>query len=243
MQIDLAIDLQSAIQKAVSPEALQPIIDKAIQSAVSSAINDATGYRSKFSEALKTQMAEALPHGLGADDMVKFQHVLNGVITKLVGEANTNTIRTAFDHALKAVMPEVPAVVKLSAFMEIARDGFHKEKHEAFYAFWKPSEFGGGGWLYLDKDEKPGHSSSYSTYSAFDRDDAKYKASFRLAVTEDGAVYALHMDGKVVTPVSLPDVISQFDTTLMAMYVGRTRLEIDIDDDDVAAAASEQYED
>lgn len=70
----------------------------------------------------------------------------------------------------------------------------------------------------------------------------KYSADYRIAVNKDGEVYALRLDGKDVTPKSRPDVIGSFDATLMAMYVGRTRLEIDWDDDDVRCAAKSQYD-
>lgn len=242
MQVELQLDLQSAIQKAITPEALQPIIDKAVQSAVSSAINEATGYRSKFSESLKAQLAEAMPHGLDVRDVVKFQNVLNDAIAKLIGDANATSVETALKEAAKQVMPDVPATIKLSELVELAREGLHKEKDEAFYAFWNPGEYGGG-WLYLDKDEKPGHSSTYSSYRDFDRYDVKYRASFHLAVTKEGEVYAMRLDGKTLTPSARPDIVGKFASYMMAMYVGRTRLEVDIDDDDVAAAAREQYED
>ncbi|MNL81981.1 hypothetical protein D3C87_2092390 [compost metagenome] len=72
---------------------------------------------------------------------------------------------------------------------------------------------------------------------------SQYSARIRLGVNKEGDVYSLKLDGKDITPSSRPDVIGRFDTMLMAMYVGRTRLEIDMDEDDVESAASEQYDD
>lgn len=73
MEIKIDLDLPAIIANAVSAERIQPIVDKAIADAIKSAITDATGYRSAFSEALKAQLAEVLPHGLGLDDVAKFQ--------------------------------------------------------------------------------------------------------------------------------------------------------------------------
>lgn len=236
MDLNITIDIERAIAQALQPEKLQPILDKHITDAITSAIRDATGYRSTFQETLKNQLAAAMPHGLALDDVAKFQHVLNGAMNRVVQECNANAVNTALEAAVKHVAPDVPAVIKMSELIEKARDGFHKEKHEAFYAYYEPSEYGGGGWLYLDSDEQPGTSSYRS------RADRKYQAEHRMGFTKEGCVYALRLDGKDITPRSLPDVIGSFDAILMAMYVGRTRLEADMDDGDVESAASAQYD-
>lgn len=240
MNITINIDLEAAIAKALSPESLQPILDKHITGAIANAINSATSYGSEFTKLLTDQVKTGLPHGLGLDDLAKFQQVLNAAMNTAVQSCNEGSVRAALEKAVQDVMPEVPAVIKLSDFMKEARDGFHKAEHEAFYAYFEPSSYGGGGWLYLDRDEKPGDGLYSSSHKS--REDRKYSAQHRLAINRNGDVYALRMDGKDVTPASRPDVISRLDSLLMAMYVGRTRLEIDMDDSDVEAAASEQYD-
>ena len=40
-----------------------------------------------------------------------------------------------------------------------------------------------------------------------------------------------------VTPSNMPNVISHYDSLLMAMYLGRTTLVIDMDEDEVSSAA------
>lgn len=239
MEITLSLDLPGIITQACAAERLQPLIDKAIGEALKSAIDDATGYRSEFRKTMAAQLAEALPHGLGADDVAKFQQVLNMAVTRHVHDANAATVQTAIDKMVRDVMPDVPAVVKLSDFVKDARAGLHKEPHEAFYAYWEPSHYGGGH-LYLDYDEHPG-SGGYRSKTS-DREDAKYSADYRIAVNKDGEVYALRLDGKDITPKSRPDVVGSFAATLMAMYVGRTKLDVDIDDDEVREAAQEQYD-
>lgn len=238
MDITITLDLPGIIAQALAAERLQPLIDKAISEALKSAIGDATGYNSEFRKTMAAQLAESLPHGLGVDDVAKFQHVLNAAITKHVQDANTTTVDTAVNKMLRDVLPDVPASVKLSDFMKIARSGFHKEEHEAFYAYWEPCTYGGG-WLYMDSDELPGQ--GYGTRTR-DREDVKYSARHRFAVNKEGEVYSLHMEGKDVLPNSYPNVIGEFKATLMAMYVGRTKLDVDIDDDDVREAAQEQYD-
>ena len=239
MNITIALDLPGIIAQACAAERLQPLIDKAISEALKSAIDDATGYRSEFRKTMAAQLAEALPHGLRAEDVAKFQQVLNLAVTQHVHDANAATVQTALDKMVRDVMPDVPAVVKLSEFMQEARDGLHKEDREAFYAYWEPSPLGGG-WLYLDDDEHPGRG-GYGAKTR-DREDMKYSADYRIAVNKDGEVYALRLDGKDLTPKSLPDVVGSLHATLMAMYVGRTRLEIDCDDDDVRSVAEAQYD-
>jgi hypothetical protein len=234
MKLEINLDLEAALASALSPGNLAPILDKHIAEAVTSAVRDATGYNSAFNKALKEQLSAAMPHGLKLDDVAKFQHVLNDSLAQLVGGMNADAINTAMRKVAAQAMPEVPAVVKLSKVLEEARDSFHKEKHEAFYALWEPSTYGGGH-LYLDGDEKPG--SGFSS-----REGNKYKAEHHLAVTSEGEVYSLKLNGKQVTPSSRPDVISQFEGLLLAMYVGRTRLEVDLDADDVESAAAEQYD-
>lgn len=240
MEIKIELDLPGIIAQACAAERLQPLIDKAIADALKSAIQEATGYRSPFAEALKTQLTEAMPHGLRIGDVAKFQQVLNAAMTRHVHDANTATVETALGNVVRDALPDVPRVLKLSELMTMARDDFHKEQHEAFYAYWEPSNHGGGGWLYLDEDENPGRS-GYGSKTR-DREDVKYSAKHRLAVNNDGWVYALRLDEKDITPASRPDAIGDFDSTLLAMYVGRTKLEIDCDDDDVRSAASEQYD-
>ena len=241
MEIKIDLDLPSIISQAVSAERIQPIVDKAISDAVKSAIDDATGYRSAFRTALKDQLSTAMPHGLALDDVAKFQNILNEAINKLAQECNTSTVHAAIENAVKEVMPDVPAVIKMSELLKEARSGLHKEDHQAFYAYFEPNEYSsGGGLLFLDGDENPGSGGYSGTRRS--REDQKYSASLRLAFNGEGDVYALRLDGKDVTPKSRPDIIGRFDSILMAMYVGRTRIEVDMDDDDVESAASEQWD-
>lgn len=221
MEIKIELDLQAIIGNAVSADRVQPLIDKAIGESIKDAISEATGYRSKFRETLKAQLSDAMPHGLGIDDCAKFQQMLNAAVTDSVQGENATVVRAALRAAAKAVMPDVPARIKLSELMEEARDGFHKDAHEAFYAHLEISEYGGG-WLYLDSDE--------STRE-------KYRADMRIAFTKDGDVYCLKLDGRDITPKSAPEAVGRFDGLLLSMYVGRTSLEIDIDENDVEYAA------
>lgn len=240
MQIAIELDLPSIISQAVSAERIQPLVDKAISEAVKSAIDGATGYSSPFRKALEAQLKDAMPHGLSLDDVVKFQHILNGSVNKLAQECNNSTIQAAIDKAVRDAMPEVPQAIKMSELIKEARDGFHKEPHEAFYAYFEPSEYGGGGHLFLDGDENPGRAGYGSSHRS--REDQKYSAKLQVAFTKEGDVYALRLDGKQITPASRPDIVGHFDSILMAMYVGRTRLVVDMDADDVESAAGEQWD-
>ena len=232
MEIKIELDLPAIISAAVSAERIQPIVDKAVSDAIRSAIGDATGYRSAFSEAMKTQLTGAMPHGLALDDMAKFQHVLNAAMTSAVHGANSDTINAALAKAVQSVLPDVQTAVKMSELLVLARDDFGKDRHESFYAYFDASEYGGG-WLYLDSDPSPG-----GTYTSDSH--KQYKANFSLAFNEKGEVYSLKMKGSQITLSARPNVINKFDSVLLAMYVGRTRLDIDIDSDDVESAACAQ---
>ncbi len=226
MQITIDLDLQKLIADAVNTERLQPLIDKAIVSAISSAIDDATGYRSQFREELKKQLSDSMPHGLSIDDCAKFQQMANAAVTEVVHGANAETIQTALRESFKAMVPDVPTVIKLSELMKKARGGFHKEQHEAFYAHLETSQYGGAR-LYLDSNEDCRE---------------KYRADICIAFNKEGEVYSLKLDGIDITPKSAPDAIGRFDGLLLSLYVGRTKLEIDMDEGDVEGAASEQYD-
>lgn len=239
MEIKINLDIAGAIEKALTTDVLAPLVDKAITAAIKDAIEDATGYRSKFREAIKEQLATAMPHGLELDHVAKFQHILNAAMAQLVHAANSDTVQAAMIKAVKAVMPDVPTRIKLSELIKEARSGFHKEDHEAFYALLEESEYGGG-WLYLDSDEKPGDGLYSSSYKS--REDRKYNADMRLAINKEGEVYALKLDGVDITPQKLPNAVGDFDGLLLSMYVGRTSIEIDIDADDVESLAAEQYD-
>lgn len=232
MQFTFDIDLQSIVDKTMAQENIAPVLEAAIAKAFKSAVDDATGYRSEFSEKLKSQLKEALPHGLGIDDVAKFQHVLNSAINTTVHGANAEAVRVALSAVAKNVMPEVPISLTLSELLEQARAGFHKEKHEAFFAEMDVSDYGTT-YIYLDSDENPGRSYSYG----------KNSASICLSLNRDGEVYAMKFDGIDMTPAKTPNVISKFDAVLMCLYTGRTRLVVDIDEDDVKAAAEANYED
>ena len=228
MEIKIELDLPSIISQAVSAERIQPIVDKAIADAVKAAINDATGYRSEFQNAVISQMKDAMPHGIKIGDVAKFQHMINDAITNAVHGVNAATIQAAMKKAVDHVVPDVPERIKLSDLMQEAREGFHKGAGDAFYANYKPSEYGdGGGWLSLDSNENIRSS---------------HNASIRLSINGDGSVYALKLDGKDIVPGSVPNVISHFDGLLMSMYVGRTSIDLDIDEYDVESLASEQYD-
>jgi hypothetical protein len=226
MEIKIELNLSELISSAVSAEKIQPILDKAMSDAITSAIREATGYNSPFSKALKQQLTDAMPHGLSIDDVAKFGHVLNAAITDAVHRENSSTIQAALRTAATAVLPDVPSRIKLSELLNDARGAFRKEEHEAFYAHFEPSDYGGG-WLYLDDDSNT-------------RD--KYRADIRIAFNKEGEVYALRLDGQHITPKSMPQVIGSFEGILLSMYVGRTSLEIDQDADEVEYAAAEHIE-
>ncbi|MCQ9618353.1 hypothetical protein L1889_18100 [Paenalcaligenes niemegkensis] len=222
MEIKIDLDLAGIIAAATATERLQPIIDKAIAEALKSAIEDATGYRSEFRKELTSQMSQAIPHGLRIDDYAKFQQMANAAINESVHGANAQIIQTAMKAALKNVAPDVPERIKLSELMKEARYGLHKEEHEAFYAHLKMSERGGG-WLSLDGNEDCR---------------GEYLAEFCIAFNEEGDVYSLKLDGRDLTPKSLPDAVGGFDGLLLSMYVGRTSLELDMDECEVESAAT-----
>lgn len=231
MQFTFDIDLQSIVDKTMAPENIAPVLEAAIAKAFKSAVDDATGYRSDFRTKLESQLKEALPHGLGIDDVAKFQHVLNSVINTTVHGANAESVRVALSSVAKKVMPEVPISMTLTELLERAREGFHKEKHEAFFAEMEVSDYDST-YIYLDSDENPG--SSYMR--------GKNSASIRLSLNRDGEVYAMKFDGIDMTPTKTPNVIGKFDAVLMCLYTGRTRLIVDIDEDDVKAAAEADYD-
>lgn len=235
MELKVNIDLEAVVAQAVAPETLQPILDKHITDAIASAIQAATGYRSKFREAVEAQLVEAMPHGLRLDDVAKFQHVLNTALQSAVHGQNSEAVCAALAEAAKAALPEVPPVVKMSELMTAAREGMlYSDERKAFYANFEKSS-SGGGWLYLDENETPG--------KGYGIGGGKYSAKYHIAFQHDGSVYALRLGDKQITPASRPDVISHFDAMLMSMYVGRTRLELDMEPDDVESAACEQYDD
>lgn len=235
--MNITIDFEGALARALQPETINPILDKYIGKAISDAIEEATGYRSEFRKAITEQLKEAIPHGLRSDDAMKFAHILNTAIQKLVGEANNASITAAINRATSSLLPEIPDRMKLSKFAETMRDGLHKEAHEAFYAYMETTEYGTT-YICFDQDEKPG--SGGRGYD--ERSDMRYRADYRLAVDKEGRVYSLRFEGTNVTPTSLPNVVGEFDATIMAFYVGRTTLEIDMDDDDLQSLSAEQYE-
>ena len=228
MKIEINLNIEGAINNALAPEKLTPLLESAVNAAIKSAIEDATGYRSEFRKALEAQLKEVMPHGLGVSDVAKFQHVLNAAMNKLVDAANNEAVKAAMEKAVKSVMPDVPAKIKMSDLIKAARDGFHKEDHEAFYANYRESEYGGGGWLALDANEdcRSAHS-----------------ADIRLSITKEGEVYSLKFNGEQVTPNSLPNAIGYMDSLLLSMYVGRTSIEMDIDADDIEHFARDQTSD
>ena len=225
MKLEINLDIESAINNALAPEKLNPLLEKAVNEAIKHAIYDATGYRSEFRKTLEEQLKTAMPHGLALDDVAKFQHVLNTAMNKLVDAANNDTVKTAMEKVVKSVMPDVPVRIKVSDLVKAARGGFHKEDHEAFYAHYRESSYGPGGWLALDGDE-----SCRSEHSA----------EIQLAINAEGEVYSLRMNGKHVTPTSMPDAIGRLEGLLLSMYVGRTTIEMDIDAHDIESLAGDQ---
>lgn len=220
--IELTLDLAGIIAAAVSPEKLQPLVDKAISEAVKSAVSDATGYNSDFRKALTEQLKGCMPHGLSIDQAAKFQLMANAAVTEMVQGANAEAIRTAITKGLEGVMPEVPDSIKLGELLEMARAGFHKEQHEGFYARMEVTDYGFMH-LYLDSDEDCR---------------SQYQAKTRIDADKEGCVYNMRLDGQDLKLRCLPTVIGKFEGTLLAMYVGRTTINIgDMNPEDVEYAA------
>ncbi|QBP75371.1 hypothetical protein E2K99_10265 [Herbaspirillum huttiense] len=239
MDITIKIDIEKAIVGALAPEKLEPILDKHVTEAITSAIRDATDYSSDFRKALSEQFKDVLPHGLGKDDTVKFQHILNQALQSAVAGANLVLVQNALSKAVMNTLPTLPATVTMKELLEMARSDFCKEDGEAFYAYFEESDTGGGS-LYLDSDESPG-SGLYGKKKA--RDEAKYSAENAIHFTKEGEVYSMTLDGNLIKPASMPTVISAFDTMLMSLYVGRTRIVEVLDDDDVRELSAHRYDD
>ena len=82
-------------------------------------------------------------------------------------------------------------------------------------------------------------------------DDATgYRSTFRTALKEQLAGAMPH--GIEIADVAkfqhvlnevLRNAVGGFEATLLSLYVGRTKIEFDMDSDDVQSAASEQYDD
>ncbi|MDQ7745407.1 hypothetical protein [Hydrogenophaga pseudoflava] len=234
--MNITIDFEGALQRALQPETINPILDKHIGKAIGDAIEEATGWKSEFRKAVTEQLKAAIPHGLREDEAMKFAHILNAAIQKLVGDVNNASVSAAINRATSSLLPNIPERMKLSEFAATLRDGLHKERHEPFYAYMEATDYGTT-YIYFDQEERPNSSSRHT-----DREGMKYRADYRLAVDKDGRVYSLRFEGTNVTPASLPNVVGGFDATIMAFYVGRTTLEIDMDDDDLESLSAEQYD-
>lgn len=227
MKLSIDIDLEQAIGQALTPEKLGPILNKHLTDAVTSAISDATGYSSDFRKQVAAQLKSMLPHGLHDAELVKFQHVLNQAVTDVVRCANRDAVTTALQQAVEQVMPDVPPVVKASELIEAARAHFAKGAHESIYAHYQPSEYSPGGWLALDADA---------------RCSSVWRARYCVAIHDEGRVYSLRLDGEPINPTSRPDIIGRFHSMLMAMYVGRSALDMDMTEDDIEEAAVGEYD-
>lgn len=236
LEITIDFDLQKTLNEQLAPEMLQPIFQTHIRKAITNAIDKATGYNSAFQQKLQQQLTEALPHGLEASSLMKFQHVLNAALEQAVSDCHNDTIRAAFQQCINKTMPEMPTQVTVTELMQAAREGLLVD-NGPFYAFMRTS-IGGYHHLYLDGSENPGG----STYVR-DRESQKHSAKYTISFTPEGRVYAMKMDGVNLSPAAMPSVISHFDSLLMSMYVGRTSLKADIDDHDVQHLSCEQYDD
>lgn len=224
MKIEIDLELPGIISKAVNAERLQPIIDKAVDEALKSSISEATGYRSEFRKGLEAQLVAAMPHGLRLDDVAKFQHLANAAFTDLVSRFNQQAVTAMLQQSRAIPLPDVPEVVKLSELLDQARNGLHVYYDDlGFYAHLREST------------HSPG-----THYLALDRDTStsEYRAAYQLSISPEGEVYSLKLDGKQITPSFLPDVIGTFDAMLLSMYVGRSRLEIDVKEYDIELAAT-----
>ena len=154
--------------------------------------------------------------------------LMRHAVTTAVQGCNNDSIQTALREVVQGVMPDVPPLLKLSELLETARDGFHKEKHEEFYARLELSGRGsGGGWLYLDSDP---------------RCSSNYGARTRLSFNAEGEVYTMTMDGKTLQPLGVPNAITRFEGQLLALYVGRSKLDVDMDEGDVESACEANYD-
>lgn len=229
MNFTFDLDMQAIVNEATKPEALQPILQKAITKAIADVVERITGYNSEFRKSLEQQLSEALPRGLSIDDAAKLQQLVNATVCQAVSSENKAAVQAAIDKSVISAISKLPSSIKLSELIEVARGGFHKEKHESFYAHMEEPD-NGFRHLYLDSSAPSGFGKSH------------YSARTQIDVDKDGNVYAMKLDGRQLTPLSLPNVISEFDAILMGMYVGRVKLVVDIDADDVAAAAEAQYD-
>ncbi len=222
MQITIDLDIESAIKTALSHERLSPILDRAITSAVIQAVQDAVGYNAPFTKMLKAKVAEAMPCGLDLAEQTKFQHILNDAVGKSVIAAHMEAATAAIMKASQAALPGVPAEIHLSDLLKAARDHLLHSDGGDFFAQVVEGFTKGCRLIYID--EKPGTD--------------RYRAAYHISISDDGSAYSVVMDRRPITPASRPDVISRFSSLLMALYVGRTRLLIDLDEDGVERIAT-----
>jgi hypothetical protein len=226
MEITLSLDLSGMLSDVLAPDRLRPIVDKAIMKAVESAIDQATGYNSKFRKDLALQLGDALPHGLSVASTAKFQHVLNTAVASAVGHFNADTVAAALHESVRSILPEIQKDINLSDLMKEARES----SLGGAGSFFAEMEHYGNGGVVIFLDHKKTHSSRYSSEIILQADDS-------------GNVYSLRLNSKTVQPLSLPSAIGRFESLLLALYTGRSRLVIDMDEDEVQDCASNECDD
>lgn len=212
MELTINVDIEQAIQAALSPEKIGPAVQKAVDGCVNDALREVFGYGGDVRKALIEQFAALLPHGLSNADASRFQLVLQNTLHDTVLGEQSAALKLAVENSIKGLLQTPAPELKVSELLALYQNDLYSDEK----SFWAEVE-----------------ESDYATYIALDRtrpsSGGRHAARTQLTIGRDGRVYSVAHAGHAFTPNALPKcVISQLDSAILAMYVGRTKLVMDL---------------
>lgn len=121
INIDLETALQNAITAAVQPDKLQALIQGKVEDAVKNALNEATGYRSPFQKAVTDAITAAMPADI--DHLGRLSDAVLKILQAQVEKAQNEFITQAMAEKIAQLIPSARREVKLSDLIREMAEG------------------------------------------------------------------------------------------------------------------------
>lgn len=213
---ELETAIIAAFNKMAESGAIEKIIEEKISKTVDSILDSALKSYSDFGKDLEKTIKDGLKVDLKKLDLLEYNHIILAIIKKKLDHSVLTVGKERLEKEMEELLASPPAEVKLSALVEMLKEGADDRSGSECTCIVEGSISDGWGHVYLDKND--------------DKD--KHQCDYRLAYTDKGEVYSIHIDGRDPKESLFIGPLYGFERSLFQMYVAKTRLIVDRDDVD-----------
>lgn len=204
----------AALDHVVASGAIEKAIQDTLAKTVAGVVNDQLREYSDFGKQLKEHVTKAMQVNFAELDLPSYNHFILGILRKQADAALAGDIAKKLEADMAALLQDAPSEITLEKLVEDFRAEFKEQYGEPRYGNFS---------LHVHSDSPSGW-----WRVAMDPDSGKseYSCKFRLAATDEGRIYSMHVGDMDVKNGVFTRHLHGFERQLFRMYAAGTKLVI-----------------